>query len=130
MIDRRVINPTFQITPEEFDFYNDYDNTSGWLRQMIRYYRWDDVGLAAFYKSVLAKLTREYDKWLLNRLGLTGFYSHWITPDFLLANGWDVVKRSLYDEEGIEGWEWMSPAGNSYVVTGDWGKAPPLPVLG
>jgi hypothetical protein len=44
-----------------------------------------------------------------------------------LSLGWDVEKRSLYDEEGIEGWVWIAPDGNEFVEMGSWSEAPPWP---
>lgn len=44
-----------------------------------------------------------------------------------LFNGWTVSKVSLYDEEGVEGWKWESPAGNEYCEIGDWHELPTWP---
>ena len=40
---------------------------------------------------------------------------------------WSVSKRSLYDEEGIEGWAWIEPDGTEHVEVGDWDELPPWP---
>jgi hypothetical protein len=45
----------------------------------------------------------------------------------LLANGWTVQKVSMYDEEGVEGWQWTAPDGREENVIGDWEGAPPVP---
>lgn len=45
----------------------------------------------------------------------------------LFLKGWTVSKRSLYDEEGVEGYEWEGPNGGSFVVIGDWNEPPPPP---
>ena len=47
--------------------------------------------------------------------------------DRLIMLGWDIRQVSLYDEEGVEGWEWTDPLGKEQVVQGDWSEAPPLP---
>lgn len=44
-----------------------------------------------------------------------------------IAAGWSVSKASLYDEEGIEGWMWLSPQGTEYGVTGHWDEPAPPP---
>ena len=39
-----------------------------------------------------------------------------------------LSKVSLYDEEGIEGWEWTSYyASHEYTEIGDWGGLPTIP---
>jgi len=43
-------------------------------------------------------------------------------------DGWEVEKRSLYDEEGVEGWAWTSPDGlGEFTVIGGWDELPPWP---
>jgi hypothetical protein len=44
-----------------------------------------------------------------------------------LALGWTVERKSLYDEEGVEGWCWTSPQGVEHDVIGGWNEPPPLP---
>ena len=42
--------------------------------------------------------------------------------------GWSVNKRSLYDEEGVEGWEWLDGQGREIATEiGDWNALPPWP---
>ncbi len=41
--------------------------------------------------------------------------------------GWDVERRSLYDEEGCEGWAWIEPNGTEHVELGLWDELPPWP---
>lgn len=42
--------------------------------------------------------------------------------------GWTVEPRSLYDEEGVEGWVWIDPEGNEHSTElGYWHEPPPLP---
>lgn len=43
-----------------------------------------------------------------------------------LANGWDASRVSLYDEEGIEGWQWTDRDGSEYYETGDWSEPPAI----
>jgi hypothetical protein len=50
-----------------------------------------------------------------------------MTAEELQAAGWTVRPVSMYDEEGVEGWEWTSPDDREYVVMGDWNEPPPLP---
>ncbi len=45
----------------------------------------------------------------------------------LLLLGWEVEKRSLYDEEGVEGWAWIEPNGDEHVDVGPWDELPPWP---
>lgn len=45
----------------------------------------------------------------------------------LLLYGWDVIRVSLYDEEGVEGWRWEDPGGNDYCEIGDWNDLPEMP---
>jgi hypothetical protein len=45
--------------------------------------------------------------------------------DLAMQCGWQANRVSLYDEEGVEGWEWLSPSGQSYTCIGDWS----LPVI-
>ena len=45
----------------------------------------------------------------------------------LLLHGWAVEKRSLYDEEGVEGWVWVEPNGTEHVEIGSWDELPPWP---
>lgn len=35
-------------------------------------------------------------------------------------------KKSLYDEEGVEGWRWQHPDGREWSVMGDWREDPPM----
>lgn len=46
---------------------------------------------------------------------------------YALTHGWSVEKRSLYDEEGVEGWAWIDPDGGEHVETGVWDDLPPWP---
>ena len=41
--------------------------------------------------------------------------------------GWTVEKRSLFDEEGVEGWAWIEPNGNEHIEVGAWDELPPWP---
>ncbi len=43
-----------------------------------------------------------------------------------LTHDWSLSKRSLYDEEGIEGWEWSDPRGVSYCCVGSWDGPPEI----
>lgn len=46
----------------------------------------------------------------------------------LLLNKWEVMRVSLYDEEGVEGWEWKSPHDyDIFTEVGDWKGWPALP---
>ena len=45
----------------------------------------------------------------------------------LILHEWTIEKRSLYDEEGIEGWAWIEPDGTEHVDTGAWDELPPWP---
>ncbi len=46
----------------------------------------------------------------------------------LFAQGWTATPVSCYDEEGVEGWRWESPDGETeYTVMGDWSDDPPVP---
>lgn len=45
----------------------------------------------------------------------------------LLREGWEVEPASLYDEEGVEGWVWVSPNDNEQAVIGGWDEIPPTP---
>lgn len=45
----------------------------------------------------------------------------------LIFYGWSVEKRSLFDEEGIEGWAWVEPNGTEHTGIGDWNEMPPWP---
>jgi hypothetical protein len=45
----------------------------------------------------------------------------------LRAAGWVYTARLLYDEEGIEGWEWQGPGGEEFTVIGDHNSPPALP---
>lgn len=40
------------------------------------------------------------------------------------ANGWTIEKASFYDDEGVEGFTWTAPNGESFDVLGDWGDPP------
>lgn len=44
----------------------------------------------------------------------------------LLADGWSVAKVSLYDEEGVDGWQWTRGY-EEYSVIGAWDELPPIP---
>jgi hypothetical protein len=44
-----------------------------------------------------------------------------------LSTGWEVERRSLYDEEGVEGWAWIAPDGKEFVQIGSWNELPPWP---
>jgi len=48
----------------------------------------------------------------------------------LLDAGWSVDRVALYDEEGVEGWEWCPPPDRRdldyHAEVGDWCDAPPL----
>ena len=51
---------------DSFDFFNDYDNTSGWLKQLIRFNRnngYDEI--ADQHQKTLDRLTKAYDVWLV-----------------------------------------------------------------
>ena len=53
-----------------------------------------------------------------------------LTRDQLLAAGYVAERRSLFDEEGVEGWEWYDPQGESLgTVVGVWDEPPPLPEI-
>lgn len=43
---------------------------------------------------------------------------------YALMIGWTVDKRSLYDEEGIEGWVWNANGSSEFAVTGSWDEMP------
>jgi hypothetical protein len=45
----------------------------------------------------------------------------------LTVGGWDVVRASLYDEEGVEGWRWDGPNYEEIAELGDWQEPPPVP---
>ena len=45
----------------------------------------------------------------------------------LTISGWDFGKTSLYDEEGVEGWEWTGPEGEECGATGCWHELPVMP---
>lgn len=45
----------------------------------------------------------------------------------LVGAGWTVERVSLYDEEGVEGWQWTDPGGVIETVAGAWDEPPPLP---
>ncbi len=62
MIVRAVLqNPA---TINAFDFYNDYDNTSAWLKRMVLFEQ-GQGRTGAEAQAVLDRLTDEYDKWLV-----------------------------------------------------------------
>ena len=44
-----------------------------------------------------------------------------------LSLGWEVERRSLYDEEGVEGWAWVAPDGTEFVEIGSWCEDAPWP---
>jgi hypothetical protein len=46
----------------------------------------------------------------------------------LMADGWSVSKISMYDEEGVEGWQWTRYHNDrEYTVIGSWDELPPIP---
>ena len=46
----------------------------------------------------------------------------------LAALGWTTEPRSLYDEEGVEGWAWIDPQGDQkFVDVGAWDEPAPYP---
>jgi hypothetical protein len=48
--------------------------------------------------------------------------------EWLLANGWEVERASLYDEEDVEGWCWTHPNRlGDYCEIGDWADLPTVP---
>lgn len=40
----------------------------------------------------------------------------------------DPERRSLYDEEGVEGWRWTSSDGQEWIKIGSWDEVPMHPV--
>jgi hypothetical protein len=44
-----------------------------------------------------------------------------------LSLGWAVCRVSLYDEEGVDGWQWTEPDGTDHAEMGDWDDPPPWP---
>lgn len=46
--------------------------------------------------------------------------------EIAISGGWTVEKTSLYDDEGVEGWEWESPSGENFRVSGVWDDGPAL----
>lgn len=44
-----------------------------------------------------------------------------------LTGDWTVYPVSLYDEEGVEGWRWVSPRNEEWTEIGDWGEPPAIP---
>jgi hypothetical protein len=58
-----------------------------------------------------------------------------ITDDMIreqaLLLGWSIEPVSLYDEEGVEGWCWTTPAGqhgqSAWTESGSWTKPAPVP---
>lgn len=51
---------------------------------------------------------------------------HW-RRNQLFMSGWTVDRVSLYDEEGVEGWRWMSLDRRELSVIGDWNEPAPIP---
>ena len=49
-----------------------------------------------------------------------------IKEAYKLASECDLGKASLYDEEGVEGWQWTHPSGREWYETGDWDESPPI----
>lgn len=46
----------------------------------------------------------------------------------LLLFGWEVNKRSIYDEEGIEAWVWTEPDGTEHFdISANWDELPDWP---
>ena len=45
---------------------------------------------------------------------------------YVLSHGGEVQKKSFYDEEGVEGWEW-SFEGHEFTVLGSHDEAPIIP---
>lgn len=39
--------------------------------------------------------------------------------------GWSVDRVSCYDEEGVEGWKFVSPEGREFTLLGAWDEEPP-----
>lgn len=44
-----------------------------------------------------------------------------------LVEGWSLERVALYDEEGVEGWQWTSPEGYEYNEVGSWTEFPAIP---
>jgi hypothetical protein len=47
-----------------------------------------------------------------------------------VARGWSINRTMLFDEEGIEGFEWVGPEGESlwsFSVDGSWASGPEVP---
>ncbi len=44
----------------------------------------------------------------------------------LMMDGWDVDTTLLYDEEGVDGWEWRDHEGNEYCVIGGHDETPEM----
>lgn len=45
----------------------------------------------------------------------------------LIHTQWTVSQASLYEEEGVEGWEWNDGESKWMTEIGDWDKPPPIP---
>lgn len=45
----------------------------------------------------------------------------------LYKYGWELERKSCYDEEGVEGWAWVEPDGTDHVELGSWDELPPWP---
>lgn len=43
------------------------------------------------------------------------------------AAGWEIIRVSLYDEEGVEGWRWIAPNGTEYGELGSWDEPAAVP---
>ncbi len=48
---------------------------------------------------------------------------------YLIFDGWEVSKKSLYDEEGVEGWLWNKNYEREYAEIGDWDELPTMPEI-
>jgi hypothetical protein len=46
----------------------------------------------------------------------------------LTVGGWTVDKVSMYDQEGVEGWQWHHPDDRYVHVIGGWDDLPSVPV--
>lgn len=45
----------------------------------------------------------------------------------LQREGWEFESISMYDEEGVEGWKWISPRGEEFCEIGSWDEMPEIP---
>lgn len=44
-----------------------------------------------------------------------------------LDRGWEAIPVLLFDEEGVEGWQWLGPDGEEYTSIGDHMDPPTIP---